>query len=275
MEDEEKSKTGVELLKDIQMEDKKPRNFVAKRFDYSHVNNKDHVFQHRARHAHHRRKGYKKYDKRRHHYGKYRHIRPNCYKLYGFPQHHTHTRFKRNEEKVQGKKVWKPKVKGTSLISHTSLRVSSREDYYFDSGCSKHMTRERAYLEELQPYSNNYVSFGNGAKDRIKEIENLVYSGLPSLDNVLLVEDREQRRKMDPKSEEGIFLSYSTNSRAYIVYNKCSKVMMEFINMVINDTLEDKKQEDDEFPPQQTDVPVDDPSKDSDIVPEITYSNDL
>lgn len=90
-----------------------------------------------------------------------------------------------------------------------------------------------------------------------------------------IMADREQRRKMDPKSEEGIFLSYSTNSKAYIVYNKCSKVMMEFINMVINDTLEDKKQEDDEFPPQQTDVPVDDPSKDSDIVPEITYSNDL
>lgn len=80
---------------------------------------------------------------------------------------------------------------------------------------------------------------------------------------------------MDPKSEEGIFLSYSTNNRAYIVYNKCLKVMMEFISMVIDDTLEYKKQEDDEFPPQQTDVSADDPSKDFDIVPEIIDSDDV
>ena len=46
MEDEEKSRTGVELLKDIQVEEKKPRNSVAIRFDYSHVNKKDHMFQH-------------------------------------------------------------------------------------------------------------------------------------------------------------------------------------------------------------------------------------
>lgn len=50
------------------------------------------------------------------------------------------------------------------------------------------MTWEMLYLEELQPYSNSYVTFGDGAKGRIKGICKLVYSGLPSLDNVLLVE---------------------------------------------------------------------------------------
>ena len=30
-----------------------------------------------------------------------------------------------------------------------------------------------------------------------------------------ILKDREQRRKMDPKSDEGIFLGYSTNSRAF------------------------------------------------------------
>lgn len=50
------------------------------------------------------------------------------------------------------------------------------------------MTKEKSYLEELQPYSNNYVTFGDGAKARIKGICKLVYYGLPSLDNVLLVE---------------------------------------------------------------------------------------
>ncbi|KAK2449666.1 hypothetical protein QL285_008838 [Trifolium repens] len=32
--------------------------------------------------------------------------------------------------------------------------------------------------------------------------------------------DREQRRKLDPKSDEGIFMGYSANNRAYRVYNK-------------------------------------------------------
>ncbi|GAU48712.1 hypothetical protein TSUD_281050 [Trifolium subterraneum] len=42
---------------------------------------------------------------------------------------------------------------------------------------------------------------------------------------------REQRRKLDPKSDEGIFLGYSTNSRSYRVYNSRTKVMMESINV--------------------------------------------
>lgn len=90
-----------------------------------------------------------------------------------------------------------------------------------------------------------------------------------------ILEDREKRRKMDPNSEEGIYLGYSTNNRVYIVYNKCSKVMMESINMVIYDTPEDKEEKEDEVPPQQTDVPVDVPSKESNIVPEITNFDDL
>lgn len=42
--------------------------------------------------------------------------------------------------------------------------------------------------------------------------------------------DREKISKMDPKSDEGILPGYSTNSRACIVYNKCTKTMMESTN---------------------------------------------
>ncbi|MCI75633.1 gag-pol polyprotein, partial [Trifolium medium] len=37
------------------------------------------------------------------------------------------------------KKEWKHKAE-VCLIAHTSLRASSREDWHFDSGCSRHMT---------------------------------------------------------------------------------------------------------------------------------------
>jgi hypothetical protein len=44
----------------------------------------------------------------------------------------------------------------------------------------------------------------------------------------------------DPKSDEGIFLGYSTNSRAYRVYNSRTKVVMESYNVVVNDVETEK-----------------------------------
>jgi hypothetical protein len=41
--------------------------------------------------------------------------------------------------------------------------------------------------------------------------------------------------KFDPKSDEGIFLGYSSTSRAYRVFNKRTETVMESINVVIDD----------------------------------------
>lgn len=53
--------------------------------------------------------------------------------------------------------------------------------------------------------------------------------------------DHEQRRKMNPNSEEGIFLGYSVNIRAYSVFNSHAKTMMEYIKVIIDDNSEEKK----------------------------------
>jgi hypothetical protein len=50
-----------------------------------------------------------------------------------------------------------------------------------------------------------------------------------------ILRDRENLEKFDPKSDEGIFLGYSTNSRAYRVFNKRIETVMESINVVIDD----------------------------------------
>ena len=42
-----------------------------------------------------------------------------------------------------------------------------------------------------------------------------------------ILADRDYRQKFDPKSDEGIFLGYSRNSRAYRVFNKRTKTTME------------------------------------------------
>ena len=51
-----------------------------------------------------------------------------------------------------------------------------------------------------------------------------------------ILKDGDNLRKFDAKSNIGIFLSYSTMSKAYQVYNQNSQVIQESSNVVINDT---------------------------------------
>ncbi|WJX12965.1 hypothetical protein P8452_03412 [Trifolium repens] len=120
-----------------------------------------------------------------HHCGMKGHIRPFCYKLYGYPRHWQQPKTAPREESVR--KVWQPKAENKGLIAHTSLRASSREDWYFDSGCSRHMTGVETYLKDLKGYASSSVTFGDGAKGEILGIGKLVDKELPNLENVLLV----------------------------------------------------------------------------------------
>jgi len=86
------------------------------------------------------------------------------------------------------KKKWIPRNVNSGLIAHT-LRAFSKEDWYFDSGCSRGITGIDKYLEDVRPYTSNYVTFGDGAKGKIIGIGNLIKHGLSRLDNVLLVKE--------------------------------------------------------------------------------------
>ena len=52
-----------------------------------------------------------------------------------------------------------------------------------------------------------------------------------------ILNDQENLGKFDAKSDEGIFLGYSTTSRAYRVFNKRTKTVMESINVKIDDDI--------------------------------------
>ena len=49
-----------------------------------------------------------------------------------------------------------------------------------------------------------------------------------------ILKDRENVRKFDSRSDEGIFLGYSSTSKAYRVYNKRTMKVMETMNVVID-----------------------------------------
>ena len=52
-----------------------------------------------------------------------------------------------------------------------------------------------------------------------------------------ILNDRENPGKFDAKSDEDIFLGYFTTSRAYRVFNKRTKTVMESINVKIDDAI--------------------------------------
>ena len=49
----------------------------------------------------------------------------------------------------------------------TSIRNIIEEMWYFDSGCSQHMTRNKCFLTNLQPFSHKCVIFKDGGKERV------------------------------------------------------------------------------------------------------------
>ncbi|KAK2359751.1 hypothetical protein QL285_085096 [Trifolium repens] len=151
-----------------------------------------------------------------HHCGKEGYIRTFCFELYGFPRFHEQFWNRHLAHKIQSKI--------TCLIAHTSLRVSSKDDWYFDSGCSKHMTREKAYLKEVKNYSNSYVTFSDGAKGKIKGIGKLSGLELPNLDNVLLVEGLTVNLiSISQLCDQGLKASF--NNSECIVSNKDQEIM--------------------------------------------------
>ena len=53
-----------------------------------------------------------------------------------------------------------------------------------------------------------------------------------------ILKNREYVRKFDSQSDEGIFLGYSSTGKAYRMYNKRTKKVMEIVNVVIDEALD-------------------------------------
>ncbi|GAA0141567.1 hypothetical protein LIER_42664 [Lithospermum erythrorhizon] len=82
-------------------------------------------------------------------------------------------------------------VRKEAMVSHvifTSLKATVWTGWYFDSGCSMHMTGNKAHLTNIEEVKTDYVTFGGGEKDKIIENGSLNVTRLPNLKDVLLVE---------------------------------------------------------------------------------------
>ncbi|KAK2457616.1 gag-protease polyprotein [Trifolium repens] len=145
-----------------------------------------------------------------HYCGKHGHIKPFCYKLYGYPKKKPQPRAYHGTGRT--KKEWKPKAKVAAHIAHTSFRASSKEDWYFDSGCSRHTTGVERFLVDIKSYTSSYVTFADGSKGQIMGIGKLINNGLPKLDNVLLVKGLKANLiSISQLSDQGLKVDFSKN----------------------------------------------------------------
>ncbi|XP_034225455.1 uncharacterized protein LOC117635214 [Prunus dulcis] len=76
------------------------------------------------------------------------------------------------------------------FVALTALSDSKSKSWYFDSGCSRHMTGEKSYFSEISTEGvSGMVTFGDGRKSKILGKGRIMAIGTPNLDNVLLVEN--------------------------------------------------------------------------------------
>uniref|UniRef100_A0A2N9H7H1 Retroviral polymerase SH3-like domain-containing protein n=1 Tax=Fagus sylvatica TaxID=28930 RepID=A0A2N9H7H1_FAGSY len=96
------------------------------------------------------------------------------------------------------------------------ISKSTKDKWFLDSGCSRHMTGDKNKFTSLTLKDGGNVKFGDNSKGKIIGIDNL--------------------GKFDTKSDEGIFLGYSSNSKAYRVFNKRTMVVDESMHVVFYET---------------------------------------
>nr|GEV38176.1 hypothetical protein [Tanacetum cinerariifolium] len=92
-----------------------------------------------------------------------------------------------------------------------------KDQGYFNSACSRNMTENISYLTDFREHDEGYVAFGGGAK-----VGKIIGKGKIRT---------YQLGKFDGKSDEGIFVGYSTNSKAFRVYNTRTRKVEENLHI--------------------------------------------
>ncbi|XP_075507462.1 uncharacterized protein LOC142544285 [Primulina tabacum] len=125
------------------------------------------------------------------------HIKPFCFKLRNdcmnwhenlvLPTVLPNTKRNTTVKKPHVKKVWVPKAVIHCNVIYTSLKTNIAGAWYFDSGCSHHMTGSKGHLTDYVEVKSGRVTYGSGAKGRIVGKGTLNVDGLPELHNFLIM----------------------------------------------------------------------------------------
>ncbi|GKA27431.1 retrovirus-related pol polyprotein from transposon TNT 1-94 [Tanacetum coccineum] len=143
--------------------------------------------------------------------------------------------------------VWRPKHKVLDHVSRNNGASMSfkRFDYgrhklrfevkgVIDSGCSRHMTGNRSYLTDYEEIDGGFVAFGGNSKGgkitgkgRKHALSFMRPFGCP----VTILNTIDHLGKFNRKANEGFFVGYSTNSKAFRVFNSRTRIVEENLHI--------------------------------------------
>ncbi|KAA0047611.1 gag-pol polyprotein [Cucumis melo var. makuwa] len=99
---------------------------------------------------------------------------------------------KRNNNVRGTHMIWRVKTSEKCNVAFTTVQTHV-DAWYFDSGCSRHMTGNRSFFTELEECASGHVTFGDGAKGRIIAKRNIDKNNLPCLNEVRYVDGLKAR----------------------------------------------------------------------------------
>ncbi|GKC68535.1 putative ribonuclease H-like domain-containing protein [Tanacetum coccineum] len=125
------------------------------------------------------------------------------------------------------------------LIKQGNPQLELYEKGVINSGCSRHMTRNKSYLSDYKEIDGGFVAFGGDpkggritGKGKISTGRKLSLSFIrPFMCPVTILNTLDHLGKFDGKADEGFFVGYSTNSKAYRVFNNRTRIVEENLHV--------------------------------------------
>nr|GEU34900.1 ribonuclease H-like domain-containing protein [Tanacetum cinerariifolium] len=140
------------------------------------------------------------------------------------------------------KKTVKPtfaKVEFVKSKEQGNLQKDLQEKGVIDSGCSRHITGNMSYLTDYEEIDGGYVAFGGNPKggkslekiqSKLKRTPALSFLrpfGCP----VTILNTKDHLGKFDGKVDEGFFVGYSINRKAFRVFNSRTRIVEENLHV--------------------------------------------
>ncbi|CAM8997375.1 unnamed protein product [Rhodiola kirilowii] len=113
------------------------------------------------------------------------------------------------------KQVWIPKERQTvCMVACCSSGDTVQASWFFDSGCSAHMTGNSAFLSHIRPVEKmRFITFADGRKGRVIGCGTLKVPDLPALEDTLLVEGLTMNLiSISQLCDNGHYVSFSRDS---------------------------------------------------------------
>ncbi|GJZ76599.1 putative ribonuclease H-like domain-containing protein [Tanacetum coccineum] len=113
-------------------------------------------------------------------------------------------------------------------------QIDLQDQRVIDSGCLRHMTWNMSYLIDYEEIDGGYVAFGGNpkggkiiGKDRTPTLSFMRPFGCP----VTILNTIDHLGKFDGKADEGFFVGYSLNSKAFRVFNSRTRIVEENLHI--------------------------------------------